>query len=213
VRSRSACSAARYVGAIHLGEADVVEDQPQDVLDHLAALDDLDRRDDQPLLEDRRRARGQRARQPAARVHLVAELRRPADELVLEEDRHEHEPVVRVRDRRRALVRVRREDHVARIDAAVPVAHHLVDVGAELADDHPPARVGDHRELVVLLADDRAHRRAEQHRVHLVPRVAQRVLDDVEGDRIDLLIRDPGDAKAVLGRAHRASSGVIRMFE
>ena len=35
----------------------------------------------------------------AAGIHLVAELARPADELVLVEDRHEHEPVVRVRDR------------------------------------------------------------------------------------------------------------------
>ena len=136
---------------------------------------------------------GQRARAAGRRVHLVAELRRPADELVLVEDRHEHEPVVRVRDRRGALERVGREDHVARVDAPVPVLHHLVDVGAELADDHAAARVGDHRELVVLLPDHGAHRRAEEHGVHLVAGALQRALDDVEGDRVDLDVRDLGD--------------------
>ena len=147
--------------------------------------------------------------EPSAGVHLVAELARPADDLVLEEDRHEHEPVVRVRDRRRALVRVAREDHVARVDAPVPLGHHLRDVGAELADDHAALRVGDHRELVVLLADHRAHRAAEQHGVHLEARVAERVLDDVERDRIDL---DVGDlrrsaASGALMTAPPAGSG------
>ena len=125
----------------------------------------------------------QRAGKRPARVHLVTELRRPADELVLVEDRHEHEPVVRVRDRRRALERVGGEDHVARVDAPIPVLHHLVDVGPELPHDHAATRVGDHRELVVLLPDHGAHRGAEEHRVHLVPRALQRALDDVERDR------------------------------
>jgi hypothetical protein len=155
-----------------------------------SALDDLQRRDDDPLLEDGRRAGRQRARQAPAGVHLVAELTAPPHELVLVEDRDEHEPVVRVRDRRAALVRIAREDHVAGVDPAIPVAHHLVDVGPELADDHPALRVREHRELVVLLADDRRHRAAEQHRVHLEARVAQRVLDDVERDRVDLEVGD-----------------------
>ena len=191
------------VGPVHLRVADVVEDQPEDVLLHLAALDDLERRDDDPLLEDRLRPGGERAGERPARVHLVAELRRPADELVLVEDRHEHEPVVRVRDRGRALERVRREDHVAGVDAPVPVLHHLVDVGAELAHDHAAARVGDHRELVVLLPDDGAHRRAEEHGVHLVARALERALDDVERDGVDLDPgRDLGDPR-LLGRDRR----------
>ena len=194
------------VGPVHLRQADVVEDQPQHVLLHHAALEQLDRRDDQAFLVDRRRARRERAGQPPARVHLMAELARPADDLVLEEDRHEHEPVVGVRDRRRALVRVAGEDHVARVDAAIPVAHHLRDVGAELADHHPALRVGQHRELVVLLADHRAHGGAEEHRVHLEARVAERVLDDVERDRVDLDGRDLGDL-------HDSSSGRIRMLK
>jgi hypothetical protein len=61
---------------------------------------------------------------------------------------------------------------------------------SELADDHLPGRVADERELVVLLADARAHRGAEQHGVHLVPGVAEGVLDDVDGDRVDV---DPAE--------------------
>ena len=57
--------------------------------------------------------------------------------------------------------------------------------GAELADHHLAFLIGDQRKGVVLLADARAHRGAEQHRVHFDARVAQRVLDDVERDRID----------------------------
>ena len=173
------------VGAVHLGQPHVVEDHAQHVLLHHPALDDLDRRDVDALLEDRAGARRQRPRQRAARVHHVTELARPADELVLVEDRQQDEPVVRVRDRARALERVGGEDHVARVHAAIPVGHHLVDVGAELAHDHAAARVGEHRELVVLLADDGAHGGPEEHRVHLVPRVLQCALDDVERDRID----------------------------
>ena len=48
-----------------------------------------------------------------------------------------------------------------------------------------PSLIGDQREFVVLLADAGRHRGAEQHRVHLDARVAQRVLDDVERDRVD----------------------------
>ena len=52
-----------------------------------------------------------------------------------------------------------------------------------------PSRVGDQRELVVLLADAGRQGGAEQHLVHLVAGVAQRVLDEVEGDRVDVDLR------------------------
>ena len=191
------------VGPVHLRQADVVEDEPQHILLHLAALDDLQRRDDDPLFEDRPRTGRQRAGQRAAGIHLMPELRRPAHELVVVEDRHEHEPVVRVGDRRRALERVGREDHVARVHAPVPLLHHLVDVGAELAHDHAAPRVGEHRELVVLLADHRAHRGPEQHRVHFVSRVLEGALDDVQRDRVDFEIGDLGDLQRwVCGGCH-----------
>ena len=94
------------VRAVHLGEPDVVQDQPENVLLHDPALDQLDRRDDDPLLEDRAGTGRQRPGERAARVHLMPELARPADQLVLEEDRQEDQPVVRVRDRPRALERI-----------------------------------------------------------------------------------------------------------
>ena len=88
-------------------------------------------------------------------------------------------------NRAAALVGIALQDDVSRLELERLFGQHLGHVGAELPDDHPALRVGDHRELVVLLADDRGHRRSEQHRVHLVARVAQRVLDQIEGDRIE----------------------------
>ena len=49
------------VGAVHLGQAHVVEDQPEDALLRHSPLDDLEGRDDDPLLEDRLRPGRQRA--------------------------------------------------------------------------------------------------------------------------------------------------------
>jgi len=85
----------------------------------------------------------------------------------------------------------------------IPVCHHLADVGPELAHDHAALRVGEHRELVVLLADHRAHGGAEEHGVHLEARVAERVLDDVERDRVDLDVGDLGDLHAHAFRISR----------
>jgi hypothetical protein len=120
-----------------------------------------------------------------------------------------------VRDRRRALERIGRQDHVAGIHTPIPRLHHLVDIGAELADDHPAPRVGDHRELVMLLPDHRAHRRPEEDGVHLVAGALQRALDDVEGDRVDVDVRDLGDPQ-LFGDCHLVlaqSVGVIRMLK
>jgi hypothetical protein len=123
----------------------------------------------------------------------VAEHACPADQLALPEDRQADEPVVDVRDRAAALVRVGVEDHVAFEDRLVEALEHLGDVGAELADDHAAVRVGDHRELVVLLADDGTHRGAKERRVHLEARGLERAFDDVERDGIDVDLRDLGD--------------------
>ena len=200
------------VGPVHGRVAHVVQDQVEHRLLNLATLDDLDRGDDEPLVVDRLGVRRQRARQAATDVHHVAELRGPADELARVEDRDEHEPVVRVRDRAGALERVGAEDHVALVDALVPVGHHLVDVGAELPHDHAAAGIRDHRELVVLLPDHGAHRRAEEHGVHLIAGALERALDDVERDRVDL---DPGrdvrDAEFVCGSCHESSSLGLRI--
>ncbi len=193
LRGPAAGDDAHEIGLAHLGHPDVVEDQTDDVVDGLALLVDLDRRDSQSLAEDGLGAGGQRSRQRAAGVHLVAEHARPPDEFAVEEDRDQHQPVVDVGDRPAALVGVAREDHIALFDGVVPGLHHLVDVGAELPDDHPALGVGDHGELVVLLPDDRAHGGSEEHRVHFVASVLERSLDDVEGDGVDLDRRNLGN--------------------
>ncbi len=97
-----------------------------------------------------------------------------------------------------SLVRITSPGRTGSVDGV----EHLRDVGAELADDHAALRVGDHRELVVLLPDHGAHGRAEEHGVHLEAGALQGSLDDVERDRIDLDLRDVCDLDAV----HRHSS-------
>ena len=68
---------------------------------------------------------------------------------------------------------------------AVEVADEAVDERAELAHDHLAAPFGDQGKGVALLADAGGQGRAEQGGVHLHPRVAKGVLDDVERDQID----------------------------
>jgi len=187
---------AHEVGAVHLGHAHVVEDELDDLIVGLAFVVDLDGGDADTLAEDRLRPRRQRARQRAAGVHLMAEHAGPAYELAAVEDRRQHQPVVDMRDRAATQVGVAGEDHVALADRPFVAVHHLSDVGAELAHDHAAARVGDHGKLVVLLPDNRAHGGAEEHRVHLVTRILERALDDVEGDGVDLDRRDLRDCDA-----------------
>jgi hypothetical protein len=116
----------------------------------------------------------------------VAEHRRPGDDAAVLVDRHQHQPVVQVADGAVHRVRVVGEEDVALLHRAVVALHEAPDERAELTDDHLAVEVGDHRELVVLLADAGRHRGAEQHGVHLVAGVAQGALDDVDGDGIDL---------------------------
>jgi hypothetical protein len=88
-----------------------------------------------------------------------------------------------VRDRTVHRVRVAGEEDVAVFDGAVVALQEAVDERAELADDHLAFDIGDHRELVVLLADAGRHRGSEQHGVHLEARVAERAFDDIDRHR------------------------------
>ena len=103
-------------------------------------VEDLDRRDPDALLPDRERVGDLAAGHLAAHVHHVAEERGERDALALVEDRQDHEPVVAVRDRPLAEIRVVQQDHVALGDVAAEAVDHLGDVRAELADDHLAAR-------------------------------------------------------------------------
>ena len=172
------------IAVVHLRRARVVHDEVEHRLVELAALVEQQRRNADALAEDRGRVRRHAARHPAADVHQMAEHRGEADQLALVKHRHQHHPVVDVADGAAAFVRIALQDDVAGLQVELVLGEHLVHVGAELADDHPPLGIGDHRELVVLFADHRRHGGAEQHRIHLVAGVAQRVLDEIERDRI-----------------------------
>ena len=150
-----------------------------------------------------------RRRRLAADVGHVPEHRRPADDPALVEDRHDDQPVVGVADRGAAGVRVGGEQDVALLDRAVEAVEEVGDGQAELADDHLPVGVGDQRELVVLLADARRQRGAEQHLVHLVAGVAQRVLDQVEGDRVDVDAARAASVAVSMIRAMAQPSGRV----
>ena len=84
----------------------------------------------------------------------------------LVEDRHHHAPVVVVRDRPFAGIRVVPDENVAVVDVALELLDDRRNVGAELADDHLTALVADHREFIVLLADDRRERDPYDYAVH-----------------------------------------------
>ena len=181
----AAADDGHQVAAVRLGRARVVEDHLERRLVEDAAVEDLDRRDPDPLLPDRERVGDLAPGRLPADVHHVTEERGERDPLPLEEDRQDHEPVVAVRDRPLAEVRVVQEDHVAFADLAAEAVDDLGDVGAELADDHLAAGVADHRELVVLHADHGRHGRPPDHLVHLEPRIEERVLDQVERRNVD----------------------------
>ena len=160
-------------------------------------LVDLGRRNANALFEDLPGVRRQAARDLAADVGHVAEHRGIGDQPAVLEDRAQQQPVVVVTDGAVAGVRIGREEHVALFDRPVVGGLEAVDEAAELADDHLAVDVGDHRELVVLFPDARRHGGAEQHRVHLEARIEHRVLDDIQGDRINL---DPLERRGAWSR-------------
>ena len=173
------------IAVVHLRRARVVHDQVEHRLVELAALVELDRRNADALAEDRGGVGRHAARHGAADIHHVAEHRGEADQFALVEDRHQHHEVVEMADSAGAGVGIVLQDDVAGLEVETALLEHVGDVRAELADDHLPLGVADHREFVVLLADHRRHRRAEQHRVHFMTRVAQRVLDQIQRDSVE----------------------------
>jgi hypothetical protein len=173
------------IAVVHLRRARIVHDQVERRLVELAALVELDRRNADAFAEDRSRVGRHAAGHGAADVHHVAEHRGEADQLAFVKHRHQHHEVVEVADRAGASVRVVLQDDVARLELEAALLEHVRNIRAELPDDHPPLGVADHRKFVVLFADHRRHRRAEQHRIHFVARVAQRVFNQIERDGIE----------------------------
>ncbi len=78
------------------------------------------------------------------------------------------------------------EDDVAVFQVAFVGFHEAVYEGTELTNDHFAVTVCNHRETIALLTNTRTHRRAKQHSVHFLANVAERVLNDIDRDRVDI---------------------------
>ena len=176
------------------GRAGLVHDQLDQVFVVDPLLPDLHRRDAHPLLEDRTGVDRHGARHLAADVGLVPEHGGVGDQPPVLEHRQQHQPVVAVADGALHRIGVGEEDHVPLLHRAVIAVEERVDVGAELPDHHAALGIADQGKGVALLADAGGHGGADQRGVHLHPRVAQRVFNDVEGDWID---RDLGKGRLV----------------
>ena len=105
-------------------------------------------------------------------------------------------------DRAADRIGIGQEDHVAVLERAVIAFKKATDEAAELADDHPAFMVGDQRKGIALFADAGRHGGAHERRVHLDPRIAQSVFDDVERDRIDRLLLERGGVALDDGCGH-----------
>ena len=172
------------VAPVPLRHPALMQDHLEDVFLQLVLLVDLDHRDADAFLVDLVGVGGETPRHLAADIGHVTEHRGVGDEPAVAVDRAQDQPVRRVADGTGAAVGVGGEEDVPLLDRAVILALEAVDEGAELPDDHLAVGVGDHRELVVLLADSGRHGGAVEHRIHLVAGAAQRTLDDIESDRV-----------------------------
>ena len=164
--------------------------------DRLAAGKQLHRRQPQPLLEDLAGIRRQRPRHLAADIVEMRDVGGPRDDLAIGEDRLGQDDVVEMGDP--AIVRVVGDEDVAGLDAArtagaavdrqdafdglVEHADERRDAGARTGD--LAIAVGDAGSHVQHLVDDRAHRRLAHRGEHLVGGGLQRVLHDLQGDRV-----------------------------
>ena len=168
----------------------VLVDEVEHRLGRLAPIVEADRRDAQPLLEDLGRVAAISARRLAADVQLVADARRPADQLGADVDRLQDVEVGQVRP---ALERVVQDERVAGPDLPRELrlhGGHRVGHGPEVERQRQP--LGDEPALGVAEGARHVHRVLEIVRVggaherdgHLVDDRVQRVLDQLERDGI-----------------------------
>ena len=175
-----------------LGDTDVVQHDVDDVLANLAAPDELDRRQAQPLLHDLGRGRGKAARHHAAGIRPMAGIRQVAPEAVAVIERPHHLDVHQVGA---AEIGVVDQDDVTRIEVAAPLDHRLggelhhpdKDRQTELAlgDDFAGRAIVDAVGAVESFGDDRRERGFLVDQVHLAGHLAQAVLDHRQRHRIE----------------------------
>ena len=172
-----------------VGEARVAqEDAERLVVQHALAVD-AHGRDDDALVEDLGGVGRDAARPHAADVPEVAPRLREGDELAAVEHRRGEHHVRRVGDAaaRAVAVVVPVEVAGAHRGGRVLLEDDLGEVAEERhhrAAHHAPARIEDAGEVVVLLADERRHRRALDDRFHVRLGRAQRAANDLARHRV-----------------------------
>ena len=179
-----------------VGDADVRQDDRQDLVVDRAALVELDRRQPQTFLLDLGRVGREAARHHAAGVGPVAGVGEPAPRLAGAEERlHE----LHVHQVRAAEVRVVDDEDVARLERDLQALHaldHRLHRELHRADEHRQAELALRDQLagrqvvdavgaVERLGDHRAERAAHEGEVHLVADLLQAVLKHAERDRVD----------------------------
>ena len=172
--------------------ADVRHDDVPDGVDVPAALDDLQRRDPQALLEDLGGVAGEPARHLAADLRHVPDAGGEGDELVAGE--HRLDDAV-LREVAAAPERVVVEDHVAGVEVLLADLEDRplddVDDGAEVRGaelrlgDHLAAVVEDRAREVQALVEEGRVGRVPHRDAHLAGGRDEVVVDDLEGDLVD----------------------------
>ena len=182
-----------------VGDADVREDDREDLRVEPARFEELYRRQPQALLLDLGRVRGEAAGDDAADVGPVTGIGEPAPELPAIEERLDELDVHQVRP---AEIRIVQDEDVAVIERdsllAYPIDHRLRrelhrahehrQTELTLCDQLARIAVIDAVGAVERLRDHRAERRAHEREIHLVAHLLQAALDHRQRDRVD-----PGD--------------------
>ena len=174
-----------------VGNTHVDADELEQGLVRPAALVELQHRDTQALLVDLGGIGRARPRHPAPDVVVVADQHRVAEQIVIDEDRHEHEDVREMHAAR--LVRVVEDDDVPGRDVVAVLPDHRLHCirdraemqrKAEPLGDHPPVAVAEGARQIHGVLHDRRIRDAHHREHHLVHHRANRILHELEPNRV-----------------------------
>ena len=196
-RAQAARSDLRVVvAATLLRHPHVEQQQVHDVALQLASPEEPDDRDAQALLVDLAHPARHRPRRHAPDVGVVREVGDEAEQLSLDEHRHRVVDVGQMGAARG--VRVVGDEEVSVVDVARELLQQAGDESAHRRDvdgqrlgrlrDEPAVPVHDGGGVVAALLDVGGVRRLHQRDEGLVGDRAQRVGDDLEGDRIDAVV-------------------------
>ena len=182
----------------HVALADVVEEQPPDVVDRLPPGEEPHRRHAHALLEAVA-GRGREApRHHAAHVDHVPRRARPADARAATEDRTHDDDVLQMEAA--PIVRVVGEEDVAGRDRLAearedgrdrPGAHAEVERHGRGGGDDAAGGVVQDAGEVARLADERRHGGLDDRAGHLARQVLEAVPDDLDRDRVERFTHGP----------------------